>query len=54
MRNKARLVAKGYILEEGINSDEAFATIVRLEIEYLRLYLTYALSSFKWISNLLS
>ncbi|GJZ82836.1 putative ribonuclease H-like domain-containing protein [Tanacetum coccineum] len=43
VRNKARLVAQGYTQEEGINYDEVFALVAR--IEAIRLFLAYA--SFK-------
>ncbi|KAI3772163.1 hypothetical protein L6452_03343 [Arctium lappa] len=40
IRNKARLVAKGYCQEEGIDYDETFAPIARLEA--IRIFLAYA------------
>nr|GEZ80138.1 hypothetical protein [Tanacetum cinerariifolium] len=41
VRNKARLVAQGYTEEEGIDYDEVFAPVVR--IEAIRLFIAYAL-----------
>ncbi|GJX93569.1 putative ribonuclease H-like domain-containing protein, partial [Tanacetum coccineum] len=40
VRNKARLVAQGYTQEEGIDYDEIFALVAR--IEAIRLFLAYA------------
>ncbi|GJW87245.1 retrovirus-related pol polyprotein from transposon TNT 1-94 [Tanacetum coccineum] len=38
--NKARLVAKGYAQEEGINFEESFAPVARLEV--VRIFVAYA------------
>ncbi|GKF73969.1 putative ribonuclease H-like domain-containing protein [Tanacetum coccineum] len=41
VRNKARLVAQGHRQEEGINYDEVFAPVAR--IEAIRIFLAFAL-----------
>jgi hypothetical protein len=53
IRNKARLVAKGYAQVEGLDFDETFATIARLEsVHILLAYATHHdLSCFKWTSR---
>nr|GFB43754.1 copia protein [Tanacetum cinerariifolium] len=40
IRNKARLVAVGYSQQEGIDYDETFAPVARIEV--IRLFLAYA------------
>jgi hypothetical protein len=42
VKNKARLVAQGYSQVEGLNFDETFASIARLEP--IRILLAYATS----------
>ena len=42
IRNKARLVTKGYSQEEGIDFDETFAPVARLEA--IRMFLAFAAS----------
>ncbi|GKA00871.1 putative ribonuclease H-like domain-containing protein [Tanacetum coccineum] len=44
IRNKARLVAQGYTQEEGIDYDEVFALVARIDV--IRMFLAYA--SFKY------
>nr|GEX36282.1 retrovirus-related Pol polyprotein from transposon TNT 1-94 [Tanacetum cinerariifolium] len=50
IRNKARLVAKGYAQEEGIDFEESFAPVARLEA--VRIFIAYAahksLLIFRW------
>ena len=41
-RNKARLVAQGYSQEEGIDFEETFAPVARLEA--IRIFLAFAVS----------
>nr|GFD03393.1 hypothetical protein [Tanacetum cinerariifolium] len=40
IRNKSRLVAKGYAQKEGVDFEESFAPVARLEV--VRLYIAYA------------
>nr|GFC82397.1 copia protein [Tanacetum cinerariifolium] len=40
IRNKARLVAKGYAQEEGIDFEESFAPVARLEA--IQIFISYA------------
>nr|GEX80158.1 retrovirus-related Pol polyprotein from transposon TNT 1-94 [Tanacetum cinerariifolium] len=40
IRNKSRLVVRGYLQEEGINFEESFASIARMEA--IRIFLAYA------------
>ena len=42
VRNKARLVAQGFCQKEGIDFEETFATVARLEA--IRIFLTFAAS----------
>ena len=50
IRNKARLVTKEYSQAEGINYDETYALVARLEA--IRMFLAFAAhSNFKSISN---
>jgi hypothetical protein len=47
-RNKARLVAKGYAQVPGLDFEETFAPVARLE-SFKPMLLTIPLSSFKWM-----
>ena len=51
IRNKVRLAAQGYKQEEGIDFDESFAPVTRLEA--IRLFLAFAyfmnFKLFKWM-----
>ncbi|GKA56664.1 retrovirus-related pol polyprotein from transposon TNT 1-94 [Tanacetum coccineum] len=40
LKNKARLVARGYLQEEGINFEESFAPVAKLEA--IRIFLAFA------------
>ena len=54
VRNKARLVAQGFCQKEGIDFEETFAPVARLEA--IRIFLAFAASKgfkvFKWTLNL--
>ncbi|GJS27885.1 retrovirus-related pol polyprotein from transposon TNT 1-94 [Tanacetum coccineum] len=54
VRNKTRLVAKGYKQEEGIDFEESFAHVARLEAVWM--FIAYAahmknITIFKWMSK---
>ncbi|GJS61881.1 retrovirus-related pol polyprotein from transposon TNT 1-94 [Tanacetum coccineum] len=49
LKNKARLVAKGYRQEAGIDFEESFAPVARLEA--IRLFIAHAASSEQWSSS---
>ena len=48
IRNKGRLVAQGYTQNEGINFEETFIPVIRLEARLLLLH-SNILSFFKWM-----
>ena len=49
IRNKARLVAQGYNQQEGIDYEETFAPVARLEECYLLLLVTKISFYIKWM-----
>ncbi|GJU44302.1 integrase, catalytic region, zinc finger, CCHC-type containing protein [Tanacetum coccineum] len=49
IRNKSRLVAKGYAQKEGIDFEESFAPVARLEA--VRLFIAYACTQIKFIED---
>nr|GFA11652.1 retrovirus-related Pol polyprotein from transposon TNT 1-94 [Tanacetum cinerariifolium] len=50
LKNKARLVARGYCQEEGIDFEESFALVARLEA--IRIFLTLKISKLPQTSTL--
>ena len=56
VKNKARLVAKGYNQAEGIEFDETFAPVARLEaISVLLAFVSHKhINYFRWMSHVLS
>lgn len=55
IRNKARLIAQGYSQQEGIDYDESFSPVVRLESIhfYFLMHHLISLNFFKWMEKLL-
>ena len=53
VRNKARLAAQGYSQEEGIDYEETYAPVARLEaLEcFWHLHVLKILNYFKWMSK---
>ncbi|GJV47441.1 retrovirus-related pol polyprotein from transposon TNT 1-94 [Tanacetum coccineum] len=49
IRNKSRLVAKGYAQKEGIDFEESFAPVARMEA--VRLFIAYACTQIKFIED---
>jgi hypothetical protein len=53
-RNKARLVAKGYSQVEGLDFDEIYALVARLEsIRILLAYATYEMEMCPWAISII-
>lgn len=49
VRNKARLVAQGYTQVEGVDFDETFAPVARLESIRIYEHVTWVSSCTKWM-----